>query len=147
MHHFFPSTVGGDSIKAYYSWKKGENKERVLTAVILDRFLGLLTLIIFAIISLLFSHDLSEKIPGITFWIIILALGAVVISYFILMPPIDFAAVIERKEIGIISKIAGFIYKIDSEFSQFANKKAKLFYSFILSVLLQLIVVFFYFLI
>lgn len=147
FNHFLPSTIGGDSVRAYDSWKTGENKENALTVVILDRFLGLLTLLIFAIISIIFSPDLSTKIPGINFWVIVLSLGALILIWFIFSPPIRFISNLGEKDIPVISKISGFINKIDNSFNKFSNKKDKIIYSILLSILLQLNVVFYYFLI
>ena len=147
FNHFLPSTVGGDSIRAYDSWKAGENKEKALAVVVLDRFMGLLTLLIFAVVSMLFSQDLGDKISGLTFWIIILTIGAAGIVWFILFPPIKFLATLTRKFKGILSKVVGFIYKIAVVFNQFSNYKRELFNAFLLSVVLQLNVVLYYFLI
>lgn len=147
FNHFLPSTIGGDSIRAYDSWKLGENKEKALAVVVLDRFLGLLTLLIFAIISMVFSPDLSNKISGLTFWIILLSIGAITIIWFIFSPPIMFFKNLKENKTGLISKIGGLLYKIDEAFSQFSNKKDKLIIGLFLSVLLQLNVVFYYYLI
>lgn len=145
FNHFLPSTVGGDSIRTYDSWKLGENKEKAFAVVILDRFLGLLTLLIFAIIALLYSPDLSEVIPQLWFWVFVLSSGATIIIWFILSPPTLFFKKLGEAKKGIISKIAGFVYKIDVAFSQFADKKVDLLIAFSLSVILQLNVVFYYF--
>lgn len=147
FNHFLPSTVGGDSIRTYDSWKLGENKEKAFAVVILDRFLGLLTLLLFAVISMILSPHLSDKIPGIIFWIFLITIGALLIVWFILSPPLKYFENLKNKNKGIISKIAGFIFKIDTAFSQFSDKKGKLFSALGLSFLLQLNVVFYYYLI
>ena len=47
FNHFMPSTVGGDSVRAYDSWKLGENKAKALAVVMVDRFIGLLNAVNF----------------------------------------------------------------------------------------------------
>ncbi len=147
FNHFLPSTVGGDSVRAYDSWKIGKNKEKAFTVVILDRFFGVFVLLLFAIISLLFSPDLGDKIEGIYLWISILTIGAIFLIWFILSPPLMYFSRLSENSEGIISKLACIIFKLDLAFSEFSEKKEKLWYAFILSVFLQLNVVFYYFLI
>lgn len=50
---FLPSTIGSDATRAYYSWKEGATKTFAVAAVGVDRILGALILIYFASISLL----------------------------------------------------------------------------------------------
>ncbi|MCB0753674.1 MAG: flippase-like domain-containing protein, partial [Ignavibacteriae bacterium] len=145
FNHFLPSTVGGDSIRAYDSWKLGDNKEKAFAIVILDRFLGLFTLLIFAIIAMLYSPDLHDKIPQFWFWVFILSIGAATIIWFIFSPPTKFLNKIAQSNKGIVSKFAGIIYKMDVIFSEYVNKKLDLLFAFILSILLQSNVVFYYF--
>ncbi len=142
---FLPSTVGGDTVRAYDSWKLGDNKEKAFAVIILDRFLGLLALLIFAVISIMFSDDIAKIVPGIHFWAFVISLGAGIIIWFIVSPPLEFFLNLSKNQKGLIGKIAGLINKIDIAFSRFTNKKKSLFLAFILSILLQLNVVLYYY--
>ncbi len=144
FNHFLPSTVGGDSVRTFDSWKLGENKENAFAVVILDRFLGLLMLLLFALISIIFSPDIENVIPGIYFWMLILVAGATAIIWFILAPPLSFFKRLADKD-GLVGKIATVINKIDIAFSRFSNKKKSLAIAFSLSFILQLNVVLFYY--
>ncbi|MCP5063718.1 MAG: flippase-like domain-containing protein, partial [Ignavibacteriae bacterium] len=64
FNHFMPSTVGGDSVRAYDSWRLGENKTKALAVVMVDRFMGLLTLLVFVIIATFFTEKITSKIPN-----------------------------------------------------------------------------------
>jgi uncharacterized protein (TIRG00374 family) len=145
FNHFLPSTVGGDSVRTFDSWKLGENKEKAFAVVILDRFLGLLTLLIFAIISIIFSPDIANVIPGIHLWMIVLSFGAAVIIWFMLSPPMNFFKQLKETNNGIVGTIAGLIHKVDIAFSKFSGKKESLIVAFLLSFVLQFNVVLYYY--
>ena len=58
---FFPSAVGGDVAKAYYAYKHSGKKIAATTAVLLDRLMGFVALILMAIIALFFySKQLND---------------------------------------------------------------------------------------
>lgn len=145
FNHFLPSTVGGDSIRTFDSWKLGENKEKAFAVVVLDRFLGLLTLLIFAIISIILSPDIAKVVPNIHLWMIILSFGAAIIIWFILSPPMNFFKQLKEKKNGIVGIVAGLIHKVDVAFSKFSDKKESLLFAFLLSFLLQFNVVLYYY--
>lgn len=50
---FLPSTIGGDVVRAYYSWRAGAPKSVALASVGVDRILGAIILVYFASVSLL----------------------------------------------------------------------------------------------
>jgi glycosyltransferase 2 family protein len=53
--NFLPSTVGGDVVRVYDSWKAGTTKTAALTVIFVDRFLGVVALLVFAAGALLLS--------------------------------------------------------------------------------------------
>jgi glycosyltransferase 2 family protein len=53
--NFLPSTVGGDVVRVYDSWKAGTTKTAALTVIFVDRFLGVVALLLFAAGALLLS--------------------------------------------------------------------------------------------
>lgn len=61
FNNFLPSTVGGDIVRFYDSWRAGSDKAGALAAVLLDRLLGLNALAIFACIGLFFGTEFLAK--------------------------------------------------------------------------------------
>jgi glycosyltransferase 2 family protein len=56
---FMPGAVGGDLIKAYYIAKENTNyRTRAIVSIIVDRFIGLETLMIISFIALLINYQL-----------------------------------------------------------------------------------------
>lgn len=145
LNHFLPSTIGGDSNRAYDSWRLSDNKEKAFAVVLLDRFMGLLTLLLFALISMILSPDLAKIIPNLWYWMILLSIGSIAIIWFIFSPPFRIFRKIEKKNKGLLKKVSGFIYKMDVAFSEFSNKKKYISPAFWLSVLLQFNVVLYYY--
>jgi len=147
FNHFMPSTVGGDSVRTYDSWRLGENKAKALAVIMVDRFMGLLTLLVFVIIATFFTEKITSQIPNLTLWLILLSAGAVSIVLFILYPPLKLFERLTQNKNKIIKKIGSLFYKLGSAFGQFSTKKMALLKAVGLSVLLQANVVFYYFLI
>ncbi len=58
---FLPSTIGGDSVKGYYIYKFTNNKSSI-HAVIIDRVIGLIAVVIFGVVGLLLARIYSVKI-------------------------------------------------------------------------------------
>lgn len=79
FNNFLPSTIGGDSTRAYDSWHAGAEKSDAVAVVLLDRLLGILTLIGVASVGLLilYSDQIWENAPFEQFGM--LGLGAAII--------------------------------------------------------------------
>ena len=58
-----PSTIGGDAVRAYDSWRLGAGRAQALATILLDRVLGLTGLLFVAAIGLVVSRDLSGRYP------------------------------------------------------------------------------------
>ena len=55
FNNFMPSAVGGDVVKAYYTYKHTNQKSKSFIAVFMDRFIGLFSFICIAVTALFFS--------------------------------------------------------------------------------------------
>lgn len=147
FNHFMPSTIGGDSVRAYDSWRLGENKAKALAVIVIDRLMGLLALLTFVLIATFFAQEITNNIPSLYLWLALLSSIILGLLWFIFLPPIKLVQKIVESRIPLLSKIAGLFLKIANAFVQFNSKKPALVKSFILSVLLQANVVFYYYLI
>ena len=75
FNQFLPSTVGGDASRAYDSYRLGNKKASAMTSVVVDRLLGLLALMTFAVMALPFSHQITNRIPLLPLWVGVGAAG------------------------------------------------------------------------
>jgi len=147
FNHFMPSTVGGDSVRAYDSWKLGDNKAKAVAVVVVDRFMGLLTLLLFVILSTFFANEILNHIPSLWFWISMLSIGAILIIAFLLIPPLGLFSALKENGNKVIGKIGSILYKFGDACSKFKNDKSVLLKGMTWSILLQANVVLYYYLI
>ena len=70
FNNFLPSTIGGDAMRAYDTWKLGGDKTQSVSIVFIDRLFGVFTLFILALLALLLTSTEISFIPNIKFWIL-----------------------------------------------------------------------------
>ena len=57
FNNFLPTAVGGDVVKAYYAYKQTKEPAKSFIAVFMDRFIGLFSFMLLAVIALFFAWD------------------------------------------------------------------------------------------
>ncbi len=147
FNQFLPSTIGGDSVRAYDSWRLGKNKANAISVIFIDRFLGILVLLLFASITVFFADPITSKVPFLHVWIIgsgLLALFAILFMFF---PNKKIFEPLNKIPISFVKKINQKILKLADSFWQFRNHKKVLFKAFLISIFLQANVVLYYYLI
>ncbi|MBU1862827.1 MAG: flippase-like domain-containing protein [Candidatus Omnitrophica bacterium] len=79
---FLPTSIGGDIAKGYYAFKYCGKKANSFIAVVIDRFIGLCSIVFLSVISIIISYRKidSPVIPAIIIGIIIV--GSVVLLFF-----------------------------------------------------------------
>jgi glycosyltransferase 2 family protein len=77
FNNFLPSTIGGDAIRAWDTARSGVSRATALTIIVVDRFVGLLALLLFAAVGLLGAGRLTERVPDLAFWV--LGVGALMV--------------------------------------------------------------------
>jgi hypothetical protein len=78
FNNFLPSTIGGDAIRAWDTARSGVGRAKALTIIMVDRFVGLLALLLFAALGLLGAGRLTERVPDLAFWV--LGVGALMVT-------------------------------------------------------------------
>jgi uncharacterized membrane protein YbhN (UPF0104 family) len=75
FNNLLPSTIGGDAVRALDTARTGVGRAKGVAIVFVDRFVGLLALMLFAALSVLMSGRLidqvmSEKVPSLYAWVL-----------------------------------------------------------------------------
>lgn len=70
FNNLLPGTVGGDAARAWHSSQAGTGKTRALAVVLVDRSLGLFTLLLFAAGGALLSSEVTDAVPGLRVWVV-----------------------------------------------------------------------------
>ncbi|HYG61530.1 MAG TPA: lysylphosphatidylglycerol synthase transmembrane domain-containing protein [Thermoanaerobaculia bacterium] len=81
FNNLLPSTVGGDAMRAWESSRAGAGRSTAVAVVLVDRFLGLLTLMLLAGAGVLLSPRLTERVPSLYAWVLAGALGMAFIAW------------------------------------------------------------------
>ncbi|MCA9925288.1 MAG: flippase-like domain-containing protein [Anaerolineales bacterium] len=143
FNNFLPSTIGGDVYRAYDSWRLGQSKSSALAVVFVDRFLGLLALMLFAFIALLNANELTNSIPYLFVWVFLGVLSMSAFVWLIFMPPRWLPGLIAQLKLPFGKKI----HTIIEAFLAFRGQRQVLLKALALSALLQANVVVHYYLI
>jgi glycosyltransferase 2 family protein len=83
FNNFLPSTIGGDAVRVVATARTGVGRARALAIVFVDRFVGLLALMLFAALGLAASGRLLARVPDLYGWVLggtaLLVLAAVLL--------------------------------------------------------------------
>ncbi|MCB0209845.1 MAG: flippase-like domain-containing protein [Anaerolineae bacterium] len=143
FNNFLPSTIGGDTIRAYDSYRLGKSKTAAVAVIFVDRFLGLLALMLFAVVSVFFADQLIQNVPLLTLWVVLGVAGMLTVVWLIFMPSRRVADFIANIHFPFFKKLK---HLVDA-FLAFQGRKDALLGALALSMLLQANVVFHYYLI
>jgi uncharacterized membrane protein YbhN (UPF0104 family) len=77
FNNFLPSTIGGDTVRAIDTARAGVGRAKAVAIIFVDRFVGLLALMSFAVLGVLASGRLTARVPSLFAWV---AGGAVVLG-------------------------------------------------------------------
>ncbi len=143
FNNFLPSTIGGDVYRAYDSWRLGQSKASAMAVVFVDRFLGLLALMLFALLAMLNANELTASIPYLYLWVSLGIAGMLVFVWMIFMPPRWLPELVANLKMPFGNKIRGII----EAFLAFQGQRTVLLKALFLSALLQANVVVHYYLI
>lgn len=69
FNNFLPSTIGGDAVRVLDTARAGVGRARAIAIVFVDRFVGLLALMLFAVLGVLASGRLTERVPALYAWV------------------------------------------------------------------------------
>ena len=87
FNNFLPSTIGGDAVRMYDSWRLGNTTSGAVSVVLVDRFLGVLALLLIALLALLVDPHISTQFPSIAIWVGITIFSAGLLVWIVLNTP------------------------------------------------------------
>jgi glycosyltransferase 2 family protein len=142
FNNLLPSTIGGDASRAYDSWRLGLSKTAALTVIFVDRFFGVAALLIFAMVAVLLPGGVATQLPFGRVWILAVAavIGAVGLA---LLTPIRRG---DRSRLSPLTRFgSAYLEKLTRGFEPFRSDRRPLALALGLSLLLQLnVIVYFY---
>jgi glycosyltransferase 2 family protein len=146
FNNILPSTIGGDTVRGYDSWRVAKNKRGALAVIFVDRFLGTLALMLFAFGAQLVSRQLTATLPFLALGTLLGTVGMVLFVWIIFIPSRQMSAFICRTRLPFSRKLQSILDRIIDAFLGFQGRKDVLARALGLSLILQANVVMHYYL-
>ena len=146
FNSFLPSTMGGDAYRAYESWRWGSSKSGAVAVVFVDRFLGLVALVLFALGASVVWHSVTVTLHLPTWTIAVAAAGMLLVVWGIFFTPeLPLGRQLERTGAPGSSRVASVIGRVKEAFRSFRGRRDALGKAMLLSLGLQIMAVVYYY--
>lgn len=148
FNNLLPSTIGGDAVRAWDTARAGVDRATAVAVVVVDRFVGLLALMLFAVAGLALSGRIvadsslgSNIAPRLTAWVWAGALGMGLAAALLFLPSQRVPALLARLGALLPGRLGSLPGKIASSLFAFQGKGSVLLRAFAWSLVLQGVVV------
>lgn len=146
FNSFLPTTIGGDAIRAYDTAVASKESAKSVTTVFMDRFIGVLALVLLAVLALpiakLMGEDVSYFLIPVLSVFLLCVIGLIIVlnNSLVMM----FANALRRMK---LARIADQVEKVYRSIREMRGDTRTLWIAFVVSLLLQVNVVVFHYLI
>ena len=147
FNNLLPSTIGGDAMRAYDTARRGVDKMKSIAIVVVDRFLGLFALMIFAVLALALATELAGKIENLWLWSLLTFAAMTLLVWILFLSRNGGRSLSGLWRLPLVGILKKPVTKVTNAFADFSGKKKTLFWTMAMSLLLQLAVVVHYYLI
>lgn len=147
FNNFLPSTMGGDAIRMYDTYRAGSSKTVAVAAVLMDRIVGVTALLIFAMVGLYFGEYAGFGEFGFVTGVMIAAGCALLGLVFLVFMPWSLVDYLESLVQRLPKLVSGFGNSLIFAIRAFRKHRLSLLAAFVLSLVLQSIVVFYHWLV
>ena len=146
FNSFLPTTIGGDAIRAYDTAVESKESAKAVTTVFMDRFIGMLALVSLGVLAVPIAMMIGEDVSFYFIPVLVIGflcfVGMVVVLNNSLVKM--FAEILEKWRLSSIEKQ---LWKIYSSIQEMKDAGATLWTAFALSLILQINVVLYHYLI
>lgn len=141
FNNLLPSMVGGDTLRMYDSWRWGAGKAGAVAVIAVDRLMGVLALLLFAVVALMLAPQIIRELPLLPLWVGLGAAGVLGLAAFSLLPLSGFRRRAEPWLDGLPGIVQHPIAKASGALQTYRDDRGALRKAFGLSMLLQLNVI------
>lgn len=141
FNNLLPSTIGGDAVRAMDTARSGAGRAAAVAIVFVDRFLGLLALMLFALAGILVSGRLTERVPALYAWVIGGAAALALVASLLFLPSARAAVLLERLARRLPGRWHGLAARASTAFLAFQGRGSVLARALGWSFVLQICVV------
>ncbi len=150
FNNLLPSTIGGDLSRMYDVWRIAKDKTSAVSIVLVDRFLGILALILWASLALALSSRI-RSVDEITIPVVLVLCAALLLAAFVSGRPRRLITIILHRLKLLVGYGPAFLRrlygKVVGAFGPYFAHNQVLFKALLVSLLLQLNVIFHFWLI
>ncbi|HEC29233.1 MAG TPA: flippase-like domain-containing protein [Gammaproteobacteria bacterium] len=146
FNNFLPSTIGGDAMRAYDTWKMGGGKTQSVSIIFIDRLLGIFTLFMFALLALLLTSHNVFFFPDFKLWVLLAVFVGIAAIYILFFKASVISRYLHSGNQENVVTLKRIMRKVFDVFAVYNGKHGVLSITLMLSVLLQLNVIFHYYL-
>jgi uncharacterized protein (TIRG00374 family) len=148
FNNLLPSTIGGDALRLYDTWRVLGSKTAALAVIFVDRALGLLAMLLFALGALLaFGRVVEDQAPLLYTIVLIGTAGLLSGLLALLAPPRFLCSAAGRLQSWLPARLARLQERTHVAVTAFRHRRASVGRALGLAVLLQVNVVFYHYLI
>ncbi|MFQ5709983.1 MAG: YbhN family protein, partial [bacterium] len=147
FNNLLPSTIGGDGYRAYDTAKCNIPKLKALAVIVVERFLGMFALMAFAILALSLATELTTQIENLWIWSLLTFGAMLTVIWFIFFHSGKVPWLRKILDMPGMSLVNKQVMRITESFAPFRGKTKALAWSMALSLILQINVIFHYYLI
>ncbi|NJR57491.1 MAG: flippase-like domain-containing protein [Cyanobacteria bacterium CRU_2_1] len=145
LNNILPSSIGGDVVRIYDSWRAGTNRPTAITVIFIDRFLGSLALLFLIFFTLLIPTQLPSALPISRLGIAISTIGMIGLCWLIFVAPRSLSNLIAKINLPFLQKLNTTFSKVADAFDTFQQQRGALINSLWLSIALQINVVIYHY--
>jgi glycosyltransferase 2 family protein len=146
FNNVLPSTIGGDAVRAYDSWRVGSDKAAAVAVIIVDRLVGLLALMAFALGALLVSKRQTVDLAFLSLSMLTGVAAMGLFTWIIFVACQRISTLVPKLRFTFLRRLQRFLDAMVDIFLSFHGRKAALARASALSLLLQANVVIHYYL-
>ncbi|MGB4259617.1 MAG: lysylphosphatidylglycerol synthase transmembrane domain-containing protein [Phycisphaerae bacterium] len=147
FNNLLPSTIGGDALRLYDSWRILGSKTRAMAVIVVDRLLGLLAVLFYAFVALLvLGRSIGPDAPKLYATVLVVAGGLLGALMAAIAPPRPLRRLQDRLRAVLPARLGDLQDRTLAAFAAFRDRQRSLALAMGLSILLQAnVVVNFYF--
>jgi hypothetical protein len=141
FNNLLPSTIGGDAVRAWDTARAGVNRATAVAVIVVDRFVGLLALMLFAAAGLTLSGRIVAHVPALSFWVWAGVAGMGLAAAVLFLPSRRAPALLARLGAALPGRWGGLPAKISAALFAFQGQGSVLLRAFGWSLVMQSLVV------
>ena len=141
FNNLLPGTMGGDAVRVYDTARSGLSGARAVAVIVVDRFLGLTALLLFAALALTAEESAVRRSPSLPYWVGGGVAVALLASWLLFTPSRRVAALAGRLRAALPERGWRLFDRVHDALFAFQGRYGVLGKGFLLSIAVQSLVV------